>query len=158
LIQGLDVVLISGHVGGQPLLGAADILGVIRARQVLPKAAPTTQGLRSSEKPGLELPMSQNDPDRDIGSGSRRPLEKEGAELRRAVIVAVEEDQDAAVPACTPRSQLHGALQLSFFEELVSPHPERMDLDSGLGKQRVCDPPHKDRDGFEVALTFDDTG
>jgi hypothetical protein len=110
----------------------------------------------AGEKPGFELPMGQDDPYADVGPDKDGALEKSGAELRRTVIVAVEEDQDAAVPAGAPRRELHGALQLSFLEKLVSPHPKRVDLNGGSGRQHVGDSSHQDRDRFEVALTLDD--
>jgi hypothetical protein len=150
-------VLISGHASCQPLFGATNAFWDIWASQVLLETAATAQGLRAGEKPGLEFPMGQDDPYRNVGPHMDGTLEQGGAELRRTVVVAVEEDQDAAIPAGTACRELHDALELSFLEKLVSSHPERMDLNGGFGSQGLGDSSHQDRNRFEVALTLDDT-
>jgi len=96
LVGHLLVGMTSGSLSAQPSFGVPYSPWVIGSLHVSGEAKAASERLRRCQEPGLKLPVGENDGHAAVWPGRTRAVKERGRQFRRAIIVGIEDHQDAA--------------------------------------------------------------
>lgn len=159
LIDGLAVGNRADHVAADPFLGTSDRLGIRRREQVVRQAPTTSKRLGRGKEPALEFSFRENDADGNVAPGLAGASRSLRPELRRTVVVAIDEHEDAPLRADLPCRELDGPLEFARPQELRSRDPQGTLNPNEEGRiNPLHDASNQDRHGLDLAVSLDDAG
>ena len=84
-------------------------------------------------------------------------MQQPGAKLRGAVVIGVQQDQNAPIRSRSTGCELDDSLQLAVFQELLAPDSDRSrGIHHEVRRHKLGNPPKQDRNGLHLTVAFDD--
>ena len=108
------------------------------------------------KEPSLILGFGQHDADCTIRPSGLGALQQPGAKLRGAVVIGVQQDQNAPIRTRLTGCELHGPLQFAVFQELLAPDSDRpRGIHHEVRRHKLGNPPKQYRNGLHLTVAFD---
>lgn len=115
--------------------------------------------LGGGKKPALVPGLRQHDAHRTIRSCAYRLFEKIRPQLRRAVVIGIEQNENAALRAGLARGQLEHSMQLASSCDSLASHANRTrDFRRLRRESGLRNPSKQHRNGGDLAVAFNDGG
>ena len=118
LVRSLQVACSGVHPCFQVLLGTARRFGVGMKRGVDSDAPSSSKRFDGSQEPRFVLPVRQDDFARHTPRCRRGPTMDNMPQFRRAIVIAIEHDQDCIAAAM--QCQVDGSIQSGLLDQLVA--------------------------------------
>jgi hypothetical protein len=132
--------------------------GVGRGGQIVWEPKLAREGAGRRQEPRLELSVGQDDLDLAVWTRGLCELEELGPLLGWAIVVGVQEDQDAAVGLGAPREHVERAVELVWSLEHLAARQAigRQDLNPRLGGEALREAAQEDGERLHLAVALDD--